>query len=71
MSDLVMVTETLIEEGKSDAGGWNEAQFEILGVCWPPSPGWKTRVVGSQLTEDEAIEFVNLRGCTKKGYVRR
>lgn len=64
--DLVPVTQRLIENGKSGAGGWTRAQLEIIGVKWPPKHGWRRRVDGALIPRSEADRFVSLKGCTKQ-----
>jgi hypothetical protein len=61
-SMMVTITNELIESGKSAAGGYSKAQLALLGVTWPPLSGWKKRVIGSQITSDEAARFVAGRG---------
>jgi len=61
LGDPVRITAELIESGKSPRGGWSKAQMAILGVGWPPAPGWKTRVIGRLITRADAERFFQLR----------
>lgn len=60
------VTAEFIEQGKSQRGGWSKRQLAILGVQWPPQPGWKQRAIGREITQAEAEEFLVL-GPDKRG----
>lgn len=63
MSDTVLVTESLLEKGKSERGGWTRAQTALLGEPWPLAKGWIRRVVGREIPRVDADRFVSLGGC--------
>jgi predicted RNase H-like HicB family nuclease len=56
------ITRELIDSGASSAGGWNKPQLALLGVPWPPERGWPQRIIGTQISEESAAEFVKLKG---------
>jgi hypothetical protein len=60
----MVITSTLIEAGKSLRGGWNGKQLQLLGVSWPPSPGWQDKVEGKPIHPEIAEQFINLSGQT-------
>jgi hypothetical protein len=61
--DLVPVTAELIKAGQSERPGWSRAQLALLGVSWPPPPGWRpAAVVGRAIPRADAERFVQLRG---------
>jgi hypothetical protein len=60
------ITNEFIKLGASDRGGWNKHQLEVLGVPWPPTEGWKDRIIGTEISDEDAKEFLYLRGMTKK-----
>lgn len=60
------VTPEFIEQGKSAHGGWSKRQLAILGVQWPPQPGWKPRAIGREIAQAEANEFLRI-GEGKEG----
>lgn len=62
---MVEVTNALLIAGMSGNGGWKAAQLSIPGVEWPPLRGWKSKVIGKQITQDEAGRFLALRGTGK------
>lgn len=64
--EQVPITQELIRAGESGAGGWNQAQLELLGVKWPPKHGWRRRIEGNLIPKSDAEKFVKLRGVTKK-----
>ncbi len=59
---MTKVTEPLLQAGKSEAGGWSRAQLQLLSVPWPPPKGWKKAVLGKELPDEVAAQFVQLRG---------
>jgi hypothetical protein len=58
------ITEKLIRDGASNRGGWNRAQLNLIGAEWPPKNGWIAKAVGQPISEDQASEFLRLRGET-------
>ena len=58
---MELITDELIESGKSASGGWSKAQLQILGVAWPPQNGWKAGVIGKSIQESDAKLFLSLR----------
>lgn len=60
------ITRQLLEAGRSQRGGWNRPQLEALGIEWPPTNGWRVRLIGTEITEQQARRFIDLTGCTKR-----
>lgn len=65
------VTEKIIENGMSNHGGWNKEQLAILGVKWPPKKGWKQRLIGTEITELQYVNFIYRRGRKSNGQFRK
>lgn len=65
------ITESLIEAGKSIRGGWNRKQVELLGAEWPPKENWQRKVIGREITPEDAELFLDLRGTTERKNHRR
>jgi hypothetical protein len=40
-------TKKEIEDARTPAGGWTKAQLAEWGVPWPPTKGWKERLLGA------------------------
>ncbi len=57
----MVVTEELLERGKSIRGGWSREQFHVLGIDFPPSKGWKKSILGEYISEIDANFFVELK----------
>ena len=66
----MVITEALIECGKSINGGWSTEQMAILGVDWPPAKRWKERVVGNTITDEDASKFVALKDAHMMAHKR-
>lgn len=61
---MAFITRELIREGQSLAGGWNRKQVEALGLEWPPKHGWQHRLLGNEISDQNAARFLALRGQT-------
>lgn len=55
------INEELLQAGRSTNGGWNQAQFALLGVAWPPQKGWKLRLIGSPIEAALVERFIALK----------
>jgi hypothetical protein len=66
LDDLLYFGRTTL--GRLCAGGaWNQDQFAILGVSWPPRGGWKRRVIRQGSIPTEAVRrFLALAPLGKK-----
>jgi ribonuclease HI len=51
------LTNEFIDACKTPSGSWNRRQFDVIGVDWPPRHGWKSTVIGNQITDDQKAEF--------------
>lgn len=58
------ITQQLIEQGQSGAGGWNREQLAVLGIPWPPRHGWRQRIDGRDISVEDAEHFLALKGMT-------
>ena len=58
---MVVITEALIESGKSSRGGWTREQLHLLGSAWPPKKGWKALFIGGTVPDHVAERFVALK----------
>ncbi len=66
MTDQVMITNEMIEAGKSEIGGWNRRQVEAIGMKWPLTQGWKFRIIGTTVERSKVAAFLSLKGATKR-----
>lgn len=67
----VIVTQELIKLGESGNGGWNKKQLAIIGIDWPPQKGWRDRVEGTVISNEDATRFVSLKKKAKDGGVKK
>lgn len=44
------ITEEFFRSWMTDAGGYTRAQLNLLNVEWPPSRGWKTQLIGIEIS---------------------
>lgn len=54
---MITITQEFLALNKSDRGGFRNAQLYILGESWPPQKGWMKRIMGKEITEEEAALF--------------
>ena len=45
---VTSITEQDIEEGMTEAGGFDQETLAAWGVPWPPPKGWKNVLLGKQ-----------------------
>lgn len=48
-----MGIEEEIEAAKTANGGWTREQLEKWGVSWPPTKGWKQRLIASRHEKED------------------
>lgn len=56
---MPIITEEVLARGQSAAGGWTRAQLTALGVAWPPASGWKARVIGMEISQNDLKLFLD------------
>ena len=66
MTEQVIITNEMIEAGKSEIGGWNRRQVEAIGMKWPLTQGWKFRIIGTTIERSKVAAFLSLKGATKR-----
>jgi hypothetical protein len=64
MNEEVILTDELIRAAASHSGGYNAAQLKVLGIQWPPTSGWKKRLIGTTCTRDKYAKFLALGGVS-------
>ena len=67
----MIITEELIRSGVSERGGWNRKQTILLGFGWPLYPGWKSKIIGKEISESDADLFLSLKGQTLRSPVAK
>lgn len=68
---MLTLTDNLIRAGQTNNGGWNKKQLHLLGISWPPTKGWKLKVIGQEITEEHYEEFLSLKNKRFKKKKRR
>jgi hypothetical protein len=52
------ITDTWLAAHASINGqGWTARQLQVLGVPWPPSKGWRQRLVGTAISNEARAAF--------------
>ena len=52
------VTKQWVTKHRTTAGSWTKSQIEAIGVDWPPSKGWISRVAGTEITQEQKDTFM-------------
>ena len=58
---MVTITKELLQQGLSRNGGYNGAQMEVLEVEPAWNKGWKRRLLGKLITEQQKKTFLALK----------
>lgn len=61
MKNKIVITESLLNAGKSINGSWSQEQLQWLGVPWPLASGWRRRLIGTEVTQANYEEFLGLK----------
>lgn len=56
----MLITSELLKAGVSIKGGLSKLQAELLGLPWPLPKGWKRTIIGEEISEENASEFIRL-----------
>lgn len=54
----MIITKSLIENAKTENGGWTKYQLNLIGVDWPPHKDWIKKVIGKKITKENSELFV-------------
>jgi 5-methylcytosine-specific restriction endonuclease McrA len=52
-----LITKEWVEKFRTGSGGWTRIQLHAIGVAWPPVKGWKDRVIGKLIPEENRLAF--------------
>ena len=59
---IMILTREIIEQGKSERGGWSSDQFFCLGISKnDKTKGWIKRLVGQDFSEENIKQFLILK----------
>lgn len=54
----VIITHQFLDDNRTASGAWTRAQFEAIGVAWPPRSGWRQQIVGTEISYAQAEKFI-------------
>jgi len=58
----MIITDEIIEQGKSRNGGWSDKQWRLLGIInHYKIKGWKKRLIGKTFSEETIKKFLELK----------
>ncbi|MFA6063827.1 MAG: hypothetical protein WC736_14665 [Gallionella sp.] len=55
------LTREILEQAKSDMGGYSDAQFSLIGIFRPIPKGWRKKVVAQEFPDADIAKFVELK----------
>lgn len=67
---MVKITEEYLDQHRTESGAWTMSQFKALGVAWPPTSGWRARIVGQEIDENRAKAFEDGKNVFRPKTVR-
>jgi hypothetical protein len=53
----MIITKDWLMRHRTKRGAWTRYQILALGIGWPPSQGWVKRLVGCDITDENALRF--------------
>jgi hypothetical protein len=53
----MVITREYLLLHRTDKGSWTKAQFDILGLSWPPRKNWISLIVNKEVTDEQAKRF--------------
>ena len=59
------VTVQWLKQHATARGGYTKAQLALIGVAWPPTPGWQQTVDGAEIAASDAARFEALAAASK------
>lgn len=65
-NETITITRKFLLSGMTGECGINYSQLKILGIEIPPEKGWKERVIGKEISKQEAELFLSLKGKSKR-----
>lgn len=58
----MIITMEFLMAGATQRGAYKRRQVELLGEEWPPTKGWKKKIIGKEISDEAAEEFIRLGG---------
>lgn len=58
----MIITMEFLMAGATQRGAHKRRQVELLGEEWPPTKGWKKKIIGKEISDEVAEEFIRLGG---------
>lgn len=62
----MIITKEFIEKGAVNKIGISSTQFKLLGVGYPPMKGWKKTIIGKEISEDKANQYLSMKGVDSR-----
>jgi hypothetical protein len=54
---MFTVTNAWLMQHQSRRDAWTADQLAAIGISWPPKHGWKHRVIGTTITDQQKARF--------------
>lgn len=67
----MVVTKEWLDAHRGLGGAWTSLQLKALGVKWPPTAGWRDRLYGTEISEEQAAIFIAGKHKLSKSTLRR
>jgi len=53
----MLITKEFLDSNKTAKGGYNRNQLAVFKIHWPAPKGWKRRLIGKEMTEEQELLF--------------
>lgn len=57
----MILTNEIIEKGKSCNGGWSANQLKCFRIKFPLKKGWKRKIIGKNFSTQQIEKFLSLK----------
>ena len=62
----IVITKELLENAKTDTGGFTRAQMDVFDIPWPPPKGWPRSLIGREVDAEQYHRFVAAKDIMAK-----
>lgn len=60
------ITKEFIEKGAKNGKVITSTQFKLLGTGYPPMKGWKNAIIGKEISDIKAEQYLSLKGVDSR-----
>ena len=65
-TEYIEVTHEYLNKHRTKKGAWTRKQLTALGIEWPPTQGWKDKVIGLTISPEQQAVFQDTESYSPK-----